>query len=385
MRVFVVLVITLASAMPNAAPFVPANDSVVLETLPERTDRTLGTLKRLRENALRAPNDPVAATAFAKPAIEATRLTGDPRYQGQALSVLAPWWTLRDPPPAVLILRATIKQSLHDFEGALDDLDRLLIAAPRDAQARLTRATVFTVRGRYAEALEDCDALYGIALSLLVTACRADVAGRTGRAKEAQKLLTDALAADRGDAGARAWAMTIVAEIAARRGDAQGAERYFLAALAMSPADPYTLGAYADWLLDAGRPRDVVTLLAARTRLDPLLLRLVLALRAVPDRDAYEQRRAELATRMEATRRRGDIVHRREEARYVLQIERDPASALKLARLNWDRQREPADLRILAETARAAGDASALRIVADWIAATRLEDVRLQSLLGGGA
>lgn len=384
MRILVALVVALAGAATSAASFVPANDSVVLETLPERTDRTLVTLKRLRADALRVPNDPAAAAAFAKPAIEATRTTGDPRYQGQALSVLSPWWNLQDPPPAVLILRATIKQSLHDFEGAIDDLDRLLARLPRDAQGHLTRATVRTVRGRYTEALQDCDALYGMAPPLLVTACRADVAGRTGRAKEAQKLVTDALAVDRADAGARAWATTIVAEIAARRGDAQNAERYFLASLAVSPADPYTLGAYADFLLDAGRPRDVVALLAARTRLDPLLLRLVLALRALPDRDAYEQRRAELAARMEATRRRGDIVHRREEARYVLQIERDIPSAVKLARLNWDRQREPADLRILAETARAAGDESALRIVADWVATTRLEDVRIQALLEGG-
>lgn len=385
MRALVALVVALASAAADASPFVPANDSVVLETLPERSDRTLVTLKRLRENAVRAPDDPAAAAAFAKPAIEATRTTGDPRYQGQALSILAPWWNQQDPPPVVLILRATIKQSLHDFEGAIDDLDRLLARMPRDAQGHLTRATVRMVRGRYAEALEDCDALYGMAPPLLVTACRADVASRTGSAKEAQKLLTDALAVDRGDPGARAWAMTIAAEIAARRGDAQNAERYFLGSLAVSPADPYTLGAYADFLLDAGRPRDVVALLAARTRLDPLLLRLVLALRALPDRDAYEQRRAELATRMEATRRRGDIVHRREEARYVLEIERDPPSAVRLARLNWERQREPADLRILAEAARAAGDESALRIVTDWVAITRLEDVHIRALVNRGA
>jgi predicted Zn-dependent protease len=385
LRAFVVLAVALASAAANAAPFVPADDAVVLETLPERADRTLAALKRLRADALRAPSDPAAAAAFARPAIDATRLTGDPRYQGQALAVLSPWWGQRDAPPAVLILRATIKQSLHDFDAALADLDRLLAVAPRNAQGYLTRATVRTVRGRYTEASEDCDALYGIAPPLLMTACRADIASRTGRAKEAQKLITDALAGDRGDAGARAWAMTITAEIAARRGDAPSAERYFLASLALGPADPYTLGAYADWLLDAGRPHDVVALLAARTRLDPLLLRLTLALRALPERDAYEQRRADLVARMAATRQRGDVVHRREEARYVLEIEGDAAAAARIARLNWEKQREPADLRILAESARAAGDESAMRIVADWIAATGLEDVRIHALLNGGA
>ena len=37
-------------------------------------------------------------------------------------------------------------------------------------------------------------------------------------------------------------------------------------------------------------------------------------------------------------------------------------------------QREPADLRILIEAARAAGDAAALKIATDWIAAHHLED-----------
>ena len=186
-------------------------------------------------------------------------------------------------------------------------------------------------------------------------------------------------------AGVRAWAVTLAAEIAARRGDGPSAERNFRVALTLDPADPYTLGAYADWLLDAGRPRDVATLLEDHARNDGLLLRRVLALRELPDREAYEAARIELAGRVDAARRRGDGVHRREEARYSLEIERDAAAAVKLARANWNVQREPADLRILAESARAAGDASALRIVSDWMSATRLEDVRVQSLLKGGA
>jgi len=46
-----------------------------------------------------------------------------------------------------------------------------------------------------------------------------------------------------------------------------------------------------------------------------------------------------------------------------------------LAKANWNVQREPADLRILAAAARASGENDARRTVTDWLASTRLEDV----------
>src|SRR5205823_8415508 len=93
--------------------------------------------------------------------------TGDPRFFGQAQAALAPWWKQPDPPPQALLLRATLKQSTHDFMGALTDLDRVLAANPRDGQALLTRATVLTVQGRYAEARADCARIAGLTVALV--------------------------------------------------------------------------------------------------------------------------------------------------------------------------------------------------------------------------
>lgn len=387
MRSTLWLVALLALAIPaaSAAPYVPADDSIVLETLPEQRDPALAALKRLRVASKAAPNDVALATRFARSAIQAYRASGDPRYLGQAQSALGPWWSAAEAPAPALLLRATVKQSVHDFEGALADLDRVLAAAPGDAQARLTRATVRTVIGRYADALQDCDALASGLAAVVVATCRADAASRSGRAAEAYTLVTRALDAAPADPALRAWAATLAGEIAERRGDAAGAERHFRLALTLDPGDAYALGACADWLLDAGRYRDVVALLDGRSRHDALLLRLALALRELPEREAFEARRAELKARIDAARRRGDGVHLREEARYALVFERDAARAVKAARENWKVQREPADLRILAESARAAGDGGALRIVSDWMAASRLEDVRIQALLKGGA
>jgi hypothetical protein len=93
------------------------------------------------------------------------------------------------------------------------------------------------------------------------------------------------------------------------------------------------------------------------TKNDSLLLRLALAEQALPEkRVAFERHKTDLAARFDAARARGDSLHRREEARFRLAIENDATGALALARANWNVQREPADLRVLVEAARAAGE-----------------------------
>ncbi len=183
-------------------------------------------------------------------------------------------------------------------------------------------------------------------------------------------------------ADVREWALTLAAEIAARRGDPGAAERHFTDALALDPRDAYLKAAYADFLLDGSRPREVLPLLRDDTKNDALLLRLALAEQRLPEaRESFAAHRDEIAARFDAARRRGDSLHRREEARFRLTIERDARGALALARDNWAIQREPADLRILLESARATGDAGALKIASDWVAATHLEDGAVVSML----
>jgi tetratricopeptide (TPR) repeat protein len=367
-----------------SAPYLPADDGVVLETLPEKGDPGQRELKRMRVALAAAPREPGAAIVVAQRAVDVSRASGDPRFLGQAQAALAPWWSAPDAPPAVVLLRATIRQRQHDFDGALTDLDRLLKADPRAAQARLMRATVLTVVGRHADAQADCIALARVAAPLVVAGCMAPPTSLSGGAERAYAELLRALAKPGTDAGLVEWALTLAAEIAQRRGDAAAAERHFRAALALDPRDDYLKGAYADFLLDTGRPREVLPLLADDVKNDGLLLRLLLAEQQLADqRGAFLAHRAEMAARFDAARRRGDSLHRREEARFRLAVEGDAAGALALARDNWIVQREPADLRILAESAKAVGDAAALRTVVDWVAQTRLEDKALTAALAG--
>jgi tetratricopeptide (TPR) repeat protein len=376
------LVALLFAAPALANPYVPADDSVVLERLPEKTDPSLRDVKRLRAALDRNPTDLALAARLARRAIEAARETGDPRFIGQAQAALGPWWSLGEPPPPVRLLRATIKQSTHDFPGALADLDRLLATNATDGQALLTRATVLTVQGRYAEARADCARVARLAVPLVAVACDAAPASLSGDAASAYRALRSALAASRGHPDLVEWGETLAAEIAMRRGDAAAAEAHFRAALALDSRDPYLLAAYADFLLDHDRPDEVVALVKDYPRNDSLLLRLALAEAQIPAaREAFDSHRNELEGRFAAARRRGDSLHRREEARFVLQMGRDPSLALELARANWAVQRESADLHLLAATAKAAGNAAVLAEARQWAQRNRLEDACLTALV----
>jgi uncharacterized protein (TIGR02996 family) len=354
-----------------AAPFVPSDDAQVLERLPDRSTPQYRELRRLQAAAAAEPGNVDAATALARACYRISRSEGDPRFLGYAQAALRPWWKDAQAPTAVLVERATILQSNHEFESALADLDTAIARQPRHAPALLVRATVLAVQGRYTEARADCRRLQGLVREPYAVACAAGIDAVSGNARPASAALRAQAATLDTTPDARAWIESLLGEIAQRL-EEPAAEAHFRTALAADPRDLYTRGAYADWLLDHGRAADVVPLLQDHARVDALLLRLALALKALRRPEA-ESSVAALRARFEASRARGDTVHRREEARFRLQLEGNPDAALRLAKENWSVQREPADLRILAEAARATGDAPARDTVRQWLEATGLE------------
>ena len=373
-----------AAAVAGAAPFVPRSGTEVLETLPRRTDAADAVLRRHRAQLSAAPRDAAAAAALAQRYIELGRSASDPRYFGYAQAVLAPWWRVPAPPVAVLLLRATLLQSSHRFEEAMRDLQAVTGADPANAQAWLTLATVQVVRGEYDAAVRSCGRLSSLASELASMTCLVNARAAGGQLAASERLLALALERSDGaarDAGLRTWALTLSGELAARRGDTASAERRFRQAQAIAPGDSYLLGAYADLLLDLHRYAEVQALLGSHQRVDSLLLRHALALQslAAPSTEAAAAL-AELQARFDAAARRGDAIHRREQARFELYLRHDAQAALRLAQANWQVQKEPADLRILLEAALAARAPAAVRSALAWRREHGIEDSVIAAL-----
>jgi hypothetical protein len=168
-------------------------------------------------------------------------------------------------------------------------------------------------------------------------------------------------------------------EIAAWRGMATQAQTHFKAALALGRDDVYLLAAWADFLLDAGRFKEVAQLLATWESSDSLLLRLAEAEAALQLPGADKHARM-LADRYSAARARGDTTHRAEEARFELRLRKDVATALRLARDNYAVQREPRDARVLLEAALASKDPAGGQAARDWVRSCGFEDARMRQL-----
>lgn len=377
----------LAAGASSAAPRVPVSDAEVLERLPARAaDPAARELRSLRAALAARPDDAALAVQLAQRYYDQVAAEGDPRFVGYAQAALAPWWGLAAPPVEVRVMRAVLRQFSHEFDAARADLEAAVQAEPDNGAAWSWLAAIAMVQTRYDDARRACDGMQAQASALIVVACRAYADSLTGRAAQAAADLRQALAAEAVSPPERLWALTRLAEIDERRGDTAAADAAYSQALGLGVVDGYLLAARADFLLDHGRAAEVLALLQGRERSDLLLLRLALAAQVLKA-PALANWKAELAARFAAARLRGDSVHEKEESRFVLALEADPARALELAQRNYRVQREPADARVLLEAALAARNPAAAQPVIDWMQHTGIESKALRALaarLAGG-
>ena len=370
--------IALLTASAFALPTTPLHDDEVVERLSPRAAAQRAQSAALARGAL-----PLAeALATAREAIERARREGDPRELGAAQAALAPWWAQADAPPAVRLLRATLRQSQHQFKPALAELQWLWQApgTPLDirAQAGLTRATLLQVQGQHGPAQAACTDLQharfaplGAAVALAARACGAELRSLTSDPRAAATELK-ALAAL---APADPWLALLRAELAERRGDHIEAEPLFQQA--STGGGVYARAAHADWLLDRGRAREVLALVdGGPADADALLLRRAIALKRLNDPGAGAAA-ALLEVRFNAARQRGENLHAREEARLALDVHAEASRALTLALAQWAQQKEPADAVLLWRAAQAAGQPAAAAALRDWLPDPAAADVRL--------
>lgn len=371
-----VMLAVLQAGAVQAGAIRPDDDQLVLATIAPQsvTPQQMTVLAADRGNL-------ELALTVARAAIEQGRANADPRAYGEAEAALEPWWKNPHPPQQVRMLRAIIAQANHEFAKATADLDAILEASPRNAQARLSRAFLRMVTGQIDDAMSDCSALPYSGRGLIRSICLARAAALSGEAGKGKQLLQRALATgQQADPAMQRFALSVLADLEAGLGLGDNAATFYAAATSEASPDVFTLAAYADLLLDTGRPGDVLRLLDGKGEQDALLLR-----RAIAAKRSADPRLGEWTTllneRFAAAAAAGNRVHLREEALFRLAVENNAGAALPLAVQNWSLQKEPADARILIEAALAAGRPASAQPVADFIAATKLDDARLKPLL----
>jgi tetratricopeptide (TPR) repeat protein len=307
--------------------------------------------------------------------IQQSRLSGDLRYLGYAEAVLMPWVKQRTPVPDVLVLQATVQQSRHEFSASLATLDRALSIRPNDPQALLIRGTVLRVLGRYAEASAACEEFSRLVEPRLGTLCTQSLRGLNGHLESAYTALVQ-VSSQGWLNSEKSWLYSELGEMAVRLGRDADAQRWFQGDLRLVPTDFYVRAAYADLLLRQARPGEALTLLQGYESFEPLLLRIAIAQRQLRD-PRQAQSSARLRAVFAAEMQRGEAVHRREQARFLLEVEDQPKLALAAAIENWAVQREPDDVLVLVNAAKAAGNPAAAQPALEFVRTQGQSDVRV--------
>lgn len=374
-----VLVCTIGA---SAAPIVATHDDEVIELLPA-VSGSRAEARRLRKQLAQQPKDPVLALSAARRYLDQAHELGDPRFAGMAMSAIEGWTDETTMPDGILMMRANLQQYLHEFDASALSLQRLLArpsAQPRP-QAWLTLATVRRVQGRYADSDAACKQVAQSGAALHANACVAENRALRGNVEEARATFNQLLATPALPAATLAWLTTSLAELEQRAGRARAADAAFRAALKLD-ADAYATLAYADFLIEQKRPREALALLKDQVRSDAVVLRLAIAGTQAKLASAGADV-ADMRERITLANQRPDakVFHGREQAMFALFVDGQPEQALELARGNVAQQREPLDLLVLAQAARATGRPAALQDAQRLTHEIGLRDARVQALL----
>ena len=169
------------------------------------------------------------------------------------------------------------------------------------------------------------------------------------------------------DGSLRSYGLGLLGEIAALQGDRDLARAHLAAALAEEPEALRIRMMLADLMLAGGDDDAALDLLERAPDVDGVLLRRAIAAERLGRFALFDAARTELSRRFRQNLDLGLTAHAREEARFYLEVERDPPLALARARLNWDLQHEIEDAQLLIDAAVAAGEPAAAAPALRWM------------------
>lgn len=287
--------------------------------------------------------------------IRTFRQTGDDRQLDRAWVTLEP--RLETATVDTLLDAAVVAQSRHDFDLALELIDRALATRRSNDQAWLLRAAIQLVRGDVEDAAHACRELRSSALLVTVT-CRARVHTARGdnvRALQVLSAVLSAVDASGATGESYAWALSAAGDAAAPV-DARRAIRLYEQSLAIVDSTQVR-AALVDVLLAENRLEDAYRVLPAATRALALQVRRMIVSRRLAETGDHldPARESEHAVAAADHRFRHwiadeDWVHAREMARFYLDVVDEPKLARRLAQMNLSLQREPEDVLLAQRT-----------------------------------
>lgn len=349
--------------------FVPDNpDVILLESLPPEAliTATVDTPSQRR--------DAVAQR------IRQFQQDGDPRWISEAGAVLMPLLATRTPDSETLALAAYLDQANHDFDAALNKLQRVVEAQPAHAGAWQMLADIERVRGRLDAAHTACAQRFKIAPDPIGLFCLAEVAGLQGDFERADAWGREAIVQASGAPQALAWMYAGFAGFAERQGNVTTALQNYHRAVQYPESQLFVRLDYARALIREARGEEaLVVLRGAGSGLTATVLRARAEALATTETDGHSARLARELLDLET--RRGQLLHDRERAEYFLFVELDAEQALIAAQRNFVHQREPTDLLIYLEAAQRVDSESDIAAVRSFVEASGLYDRRIERLL----
>lgn len=358
------LLCSIGSTITLAAPYYPAHDADIVDTLPSGS-LTYQQLNGLNSNAPKLPFEQLQEQV--NTLLKQAYRTGDPRALGLAEAMMQPYQ--QDTTPAIRLTRANIYQATHRFAQAKQELQAILKQIPTQPDSLLMLASIDTVQGDFQSARKYCQQISDPGLLVIRLACQAQIDGMTGKLKASAATIQQLLTLNSGlTAEQQQWLYLILADMVLRLDDPVLAKQVF------SHLDTNTapaLTARADWLLAHQAWQLTRNLLISHTDNDSLLLRLSIAEQQLGHPDAASHRSL-LAQRLTIWQQRGETAHQREQAYHALWFG-TADQALQPARLNWQKQRESADFSLYAQAAIRANSLADLKVLQQWTKTTGFE------------
>jgi hypothetical protein len=247
--------------------------------------------------------------------------------------------------------RASLRQSLHQFDSALSDLDAISTIDPDNRQAILMRFSIAFVSGQYSAAGRACEDML-VWQDLYSASCQQHLRAIAGSEIDAYQNLKQAMANNGplSDRQALLWASGTLADIAERAALDDEAAKLWSLNLRLNKDDHYARTRLAALKLMAGDNIATLDLSQDYLAIDALAVLHAIASKRVGGSEAVAEM---LRLRFAEALWRGEVLHKRAYAQFLLFVEAKPKAAYEVAKDNWRNQKELPDAGIL-EQARAA-------------------------------